>query len=241
MLIGQTLIAPAAGADYYGPWMPRQGNSMKAAVQYLNSSAALESFTCTVQTKNHEDSDNSPTNLATMTVTNGSPNEGRVSTITAAGCLELVRYKYSVAATSGTEWVHFRRPQPHLAKELTEDIPMDTMILGETIAHNDAEEITTYLGFWMPSGGSEGVGACETFLVSTASVFTIRMETKSSDDADPATPVFIGSQTISKTTPDVHKFDLTDAKDLVRYVIECSSEAVEHLHFQLCQPLWAPN
>ena len=46
---------------------------------------------------------------------------------------------------------------------------------------------------------------------------------------------------ISGTGRDVYKFDIDNAKDLVRYRVTCLSEADEYLHFQFCQPLWAPN
>lgn len=92
----------------------------------------------------------------------------------------------------------------------------------------------------MPAGGNDGVAAIETFSVSTASRFTVHLDTKSSDDADPGTPSSIGNVDIDSTTPGVFKFDVSDAKDLVRYRIVSRTGAAT-MHFQFSQPLWAPN
>lgn len=118
---------------------------------------------------------------------------------------------------------------------------MDMMLLGEVVNHV-ASATTRYEGFWMPSGGNEGIGAVETFLVSAANVFTVKVESKSSDATDNGgAVVVIGSFLIDSTNPGVIKIDLNQAKDLVRYVVECSSGSDQYMHFQLCQPLWAPN
>jgi hypothetical protein len=114
---------------------------------------------------------------------------------------------------------------------------MDIMLLGETFQANAGEGVT---GFWMPAGGNNGVAAVEVFYVSAASVFDVIMETKSSDQAD-SSAAQIGSVTISSTTPGVQKFDVADAKDLVRYRVGCSDDATQRIHFQFAQPLWAPN
>lgn len=111
---------------------------------------------------------------------------------------------------------------------------MDMMILGETIRSNS--DGTTFTGFWMPARGNDGVGAVETFLVSGTG-FTVEMETKTSDANDTGA-ASIGSASIG-TTPGVTKFDVTNAKDLVRYVIEGPQN--QYMHFQLMQPQWAPN
>ncbi|MCR9248753.1 MAG: hypothetical protein NXI31_27300 [bacterium] len=118
---------------------------------------------------------------------------------------------------------------------------MDMLILGELMAHASTGGGTTVLeGYWMPAGGNDGVAGAEVFFASAASAFTIKMETKSSDAADSSVTT-IGSATVSSVTPGVTKFDVADARDLVRYVVESSHESDAYLHFQLSQPLWAPN
>jgi hypothetical protein len=111
---------------------------------------------------------------------------------------------------------------------------MDMMILGETIRSN--VDGTTFLGFWMPARGNDGVGAIETFLVNGTG-FTVKMQTKTSDATD-AGAADIGSASIG-TTLGITKFDVTNAKDLVRYVIV--GPANQYMHFQFLQPQWAPN
>jgi hypothetical protein len=113
---------------------------------------------------------------------------------------------------------------------------MDMMLLGELVSAANAGQMST--GFWMPAGGNEGVGGVETFLLTFASGFDVHLDTKSSDEDDSAA-VSIGSVTLSSTTPQSYRFDVTDAKDLVRYRVESQRQAVVHLQF--AQPLWQPN
>jgi hypothetical protein len=110
------------------------------------------------------------------------------------------------------------------------------MLLGETLAGTGAQ---SYEGFWMPAGGNEGIAAVEVFYVSVASRFTVALETKSSDETDGSTAT-LASVSISSTTPGIFKFDVSGAKDLVRYTVS-SEVGAAVIHFQLCQPLWAPN
>jgi predicted nucleic acid-binding Zn-ribbon protein len=112
---------------------------------------------------------------------------------------------------------------------------MDMNILGELIVASGAQDSN---GFWMPAGGNDGVGGVEVFLNTVTESFEVSVETKSSDQADSsATP--IGSVTIDSTTPGNYKFNLTNAKDLVRYVV--SATKAGKIHFQVAQPLWHPN
>ena len=114
---------------------------------------------------------------------------------------------------------------------------MDMMMLGETIASNGD---MLYFGFWMPAGGNDGVAGVEIFNVSSSNTFHVYLQTKSSDDDDNgATVADIGNTTISSTTPQLYKFDVNDAKDLVRYRVEAVSAGSAHLQFS--QPLWSPN
>jgi len=117
---------------------------------------------------------------------------------------------------------------------------MDMMLLGETIAGNTDTE-GYYTGFWMPSGGSVGVAAYEVFVVSAANAFKVYLQTKSSDDDDSGLSVSdIGNQTVGASTG-VFKFDVTGAKDLVRYRVQDLSGTGNYLHIQFAQPLWSPN
>ena len=116
---------------------------------------------------------------------------------------------------------------------------MNRFILGETVAAQAAAS-PDVLGFWMPARGNDGVAAIEVFYISAASAFTVHLDTKSSDAADSGASS-IGNATISSTTPQVFKWDVSDAKDLVRYRIVASGENTEYMHFQLTEPLWAPN
>ncbi len=118
---------------------------------------------------------------------------------------------------------------------------MDLTLLGENI--NAPAGGKTVTGFWMPAGGNDGVGGLEVFYNSAANAFTVYMDTKSSDEVDPVAPAGeIGSVAISAvttTTPVSYKFDLTNAKELVRYRVVSGKAGVAHLQF--AQPLWQPN
>ncbi|MBK8100933.1 MAG: hypothetical protein IPK26_27940 [Planctomycetes bacterium] len=112
---------------------------------------------------------------------------------------------------------------------------MDMMLLGELIRAEAAG--TVCAGHWMAAKGNDGVAGLETFYVS-ATGFTVVLQTKKSDEADSAA-VDIGSGTVG-TTPGVVKFDVNDAKDLVRYAISASTGGI-WMHAQFLQPMWAPN
>ena len=112
---------------------------------------------------------------------------------------------------------------------------MDMMILGETLQLNSG---TTHFGFWMPAGGNDGVASVEVFLLKTANLLTVTMESKPSNTNDGAANA-IGSVVLSSTTPQVYKFDVAGANDLVRYTITASGSA--YVHLQFAQPLWQPN
>ncbi len=114
---------------------------------------------------------------------------------------------------------------------------MDMMLLGEMLVANAAGQ--THTGFWMPAGGNDGVAAVEVFLQTVASGFIVHMDTKSSDEDDASATLSIGSVTLSSISPLVHKFDVSNARDLVRYRAVSSKLATVHLQF--AQPLWQPN
>ena len=113
---------------------------------------------------------------------------------------------------------------------------MDMMLLGETIAASAASQ--THTGFWMPAAGNDGVAGVEVFFQSAANGFTVHLDTKSSDEADSAA-TSIGSVTLTSTSPANYKFDVANAKDLVRYRVVSGATAIAHLQF--AQPLWQPD
>lgn len=115
---------------------------------------------------------------------------------------------------------------------------MDMTLLGETIKAAAASQQN--YGFWMPAGGNDGVGGVEVFYASTSNAFDVHLETKSSD-RDDSTAASIGSVTISTagSTRTNYKFDVTDAKDLVRYRVTSLKAGLVHLQF--AQPLWQPH
>lgn len=115
---------------------------------------------------------------------------------------------------------------------------MDMLLLGETILANSGNN--TLNGFWMPAGGNNGIGAVETFFVETADEFEVHLDTKSSDEDDSAA-ASIGNVAIDSTAPQLFKFDVADAKDLVRYRIKFGGSTTKILHCQFAQPLWTPN
>ena len=108
MLIGQTVFVPASGTPgviYYGPWMPRQGDKCSVVLQVLKASAASGwSLKCEIETKNAEDSDSSPTSIGDVTLSA----VGTSNSLVTAGCLELVRFKFSGTGGGTDRWVHFR-------------------------------------------------------------------------------------------------------------------------------------
>ncbi len=112
---------------------------------------------------------------------------------------------------------------------------MDLNLLGELIVASAAQ---TSPGFWMPAGGNDGVAGLEVFLNTVANAFDVLVQTKSSDQVDSAATT-IGSVTINLTSAASYKFDITNAKDLVRYVV--SATKAGNIHLQLAQPLWHPN
>ena len=119
---------------------------------------------------------------------------------------------------------------------------MDINLLGELIVASAASQ--TNKGFWMPAGGNNGVAGIEVFFNSDASAFTVTMQTKSSDEAD-SSATSIGSVTITSTSATTYKFDVSNAKDLVRYVttsgrggkVHRDAHCIASSRFLLRQPL----
>jgi hypothetical protein len=116
---------------------------------------------------------------------------------------------------------------------------MDLLLLGETISAAAGGQ--THTGYWMPAGGNDGVGGFEVFFGSVENAFVAHLDTKSSDQSD-AAATSIGSASsgaVVTTTPVSLRFDVANAKDLVRYRVVSVKAGV--LHLQFAQPLWQPN
>jgi len=116
---------------------------------------------------------------------------------------------------------------------------MDMMLLGETVRGTGDASATSYLGYWMPAGGNNGVGAVEIFLVSSANVVQVEVDTKSSDAVDPGGTAST-AVTVDSTDPKIYRFPIANAKDMVRYKLTITG-ASDYVHFQFAQPLWLPN
>ena len=114
---------------------------------------------------------------------------------------------------------------------------MDMMLLGETIQTAVAQG---HFGFWMPAGGNDGVAGFEVFQTTSSSLFTVHLETKSSDQAD-SSATSIGNASVGSTTPGPYKFDVSNARDLVRYRLSSTGDGDASIHLQFAQPLWQPN
>lgn len=106
MLIGQSVLAPptASPADYYTPWMPRQGDKLTAVVEVIAASSGTYSLTVYVQTKNAEDFD------AALSVIGTGSGTGLFE-VPGSGALELVRYRFKLSDSS-LGWIHFRSNPP---------------------------------------------------------------------------------------------------------------------------------
>lgn len=117
---------------------------------------------------------------------------------------------------------------------------MDMMLLGETVRGSNG---LVYYGFWMPAQGNDGTGGVEVSYVSAASAFTVKLQTKTAEDADnPSDSAnIVGSAVITSTTPGITRFAVADAKELVRYIILAGDESDQTLHFQFLAPQWADN
>jgi hypothetical protein len=115
---------------------------------------------------------------------------------------------------------------------------MDMSLLGETI-YAPAINQKNY-GFWMPAGGNDGVAGCEVFYNSGGGAFTVYLETKSSDQDDSsAAPIGNVSVSAASAAATTYKFDVNNARDLVRYRIDSTRNG--YIHLQFAQPMWQPN
>jgi hypothetical protein len=116
---------------------------------------------------------------------------------------------------------------------------MDPLILGQTLV---GKSPTVFYGFWMPAGGNKLIASIDVILVSAASQFTLKIQTKNSEDADPGSGSnIIGSQSINSTTPGVFKAEGTNAKEWIRYLLTADDASDNYIHFQYLNPQWVPN
>ncbi|MFO1052760.1 MAG: hypothetical protein U1F36_11145 [Planctomycetota bacterium] len=108
-LIGQTMLGDdnLPAATYYSPWFPRQSDAATFFLQTLFVSTNGQVIV-TIQHKNQTDPDSAATTAGTFSTASS------VGTIEKAvsGLQELIRFKYAVAATSGTAWLHTRMMPP---------------------------------------------------------------------------------------------------------------------------------
>jgi hypothetical protein len=106
MLIGQSVYVPAdsdPGVIYYGPWLPRQGDSGTAVLEILKESSPGWEVVYKVYTKNAEDSDAAASNIGGMTATTVGTHLGDFS-----GCKELIRVLYWCKGGGTARWLHLR-------------------------------------------------------------------------------------------------------------------------------------
>lgn len=119
MIIGQTIVAVATGADgtsvtttVYTPWIASWGNAAIFSFEVI-ALGGNATFTAQVQTKNSEDADSAAVNKGTL---NSQTAPGTYSIGDASGLLELVRVEIKLIAThaSGvrTAHAHFRPLNP---------------------------------------------------------------------------------------------------------------------------------
>lgn len=124
MILGQVVHGLAREkATYYSPWMSVGGNLAVMACEVV-SSANVDQFAITVQTKTRQQSDASANSFVPLggsanviTVTDETVTEFNVGTKLSDtvnnGFEELFRYVYEVSGTDAKPaWVHFRMLNP---------------------------------------------------------------------------------------------------------------------------------
>lgn len=109
-LLGETIIAPAAGQKLNGFWMPAGGNAGVAGLEVFWNSVA-NAFTVHLETKSSDQVDTAAVSIgsvviATATAAGGLPVQYRFDT---AGARDLVRYRVE---SSQAGLVHLQFAQP---------------------------------------------------------------------------------------------------------------------------------
>lgn len=86
----------------YGPWIPRQGNSLLAAWEVIDITGGARPKLI-VETKNTQDADSAAVDLGQLET---ATSIGAFSFVV-TGCRELVRFSYLIDGAT-TDWVHLR-------------------------------------------------------------------------------------------------------------------------------------
>ena len=120
MFIGETLTAEnytdpgdttlkAHPSIVYTPWIPRGGDEGTFAMevlalswQELTSNTSLPELIMTVETKNSEQDDGAATPKGSVTAANTTAGSLGVKSVSATGCLELVRCKFELTDTAAS-------------------------------------------------------------------------------------------------------------------------------------------
>ena len=114
MFEGQLLIKSSTAV--YSPWMPRQGDYIRATVDLIARKGTTGSLKVQLFTKNHEDPGNgtdvdstTPTEISAGSVGQSS---ATWTPTTGIGLEELVRYRFETDSLGTDEWVVFRMLAP---------------------------------------------------------------------------------------------------------------------------------
>ena len=117
MPIGQVLLSSDGNTDvYFSPWFSRGGNKATFVCDLI-ATAGLDDLSIQVQTKKAEDDDANSTDVGgTESISLGTINtqiafqRGETLSGVSQGFEQLVRFKYSLTASSGETagWAHFR-------------------------------------------------------------------------------------------------------------------------------------
>jgi hypothetical protein len=116
---------------------------------------------------------------------------------------------------------------------------MDPLILGQAIL---GKSPAVFYGYWMSAVGSDGAGAIKVYYVSGATKFTVKLQTKTSEDADnpSASADIVGSSAITGTG--ITRFQVSNAKEWVRYLVTADDvSTVQTMHFDFLPPEWVRN
>jgi hypothetical protein len=112
MVIGQLLHATTT-QPYYTPWSGRRGNSAVMVLDVIACSlTGGTGAQISVQTKNSEDPDSSPTPDTLGSFANITSVPATPPTLYVSGFKELYRLKVTFVSTGADDWLHFRQLQP---------------------------------------------------------------------------------------------------------------------------------
>jgi hypothetical protein len=108
-LIGQSVVGDdnLPAAVYYSPWFSRGSDAATFFLQLLHVSTNGQVIV-TIEHKNLADPDSAASTAATFSTASAVGTFDKA----ASGLKELIRFKYSVSATSGSAWLHLRALPP---------------------------------------------------------------------------------------------------------------------------------